>query len=95
MLMHGCARAVYVNMTQDVQFETLNNINSIYDVCSQLTFVSDRKVLQAELLVWDRVFDKVLLSEGHEVPHVVTQVVHRVPRLYFARSSTPRRIVFP
>lgn len=35
------------------------------------TFVSQRELLQAQLLVRNRVFHKVLLAERHEVPHVV------------------------
>lgn len=70
--------------------------SSVYDTRSELTFVSDREFLQAELLVWNGVFDKVLLTERHEVPHVITQVVHHVPWLSFASSSAcGRRILSP
>ena len=68
---------------------------SVYESLS-LTFVSDCEILRAELLVRDRVFDKILLSEGHEVPNIITQVVHNVSRVDFAASSTRgRRIGFP
>lgn len=57
----------------------MKQISSVYDTHSQITFVSDCELLQTELLVGDGVFDKVIFTKRHEVPHVVAQVVHHVP----------------
>lgn len=58
-----------------------------------LTFVSDCEILEAELLVWHRVFDKILLIKRHEVPCVVCQVVHYVPDWYLACFSSCKRLI--
>lgn len=90
--------SVCINSKTKCQFMwiTRKNCSSVYDTCCELTFVSDREFLQAQLLVWNGVFDKVLFTEGHEIPHVVTQVVHHVPWLSFASpAACGRRIQFP
>lgn len=54
----------------------------------ELAFVSDCELLQAELLVRNRVFHKVLLAERHVVPHVIAQILHHISG---SRGSSPAR----